>query len=351
MQSLRLTALIRENYIVMMPQRKGNRNPVINKTDFSERDLSDKSIRRIKKIGANWSLIVRYALYKKRIKLEKAPHFTFFTFTLASEQIHSDTEIKRFIFQPLFTEIQKANKCKLNYIWRAEAQFNGNIHFHVLFDKYLDIKFLRHLWNRLQDRLGYVERSVTTNPSGVDCEDVKQGTEQYLVNYITKYMSKTETTGKVNKFDDMQRRDNQKSSHKIQVINHKEMNDKVLLFNKLNPDKKLNEKKLKLVGLDKQRGVIGKLWGCSLELKELDCRLDINMNWSDAGAMMQEAKEAGGDIIQVNEFINLILFNQRPLELFIGATLFAQFWDKVGEQYLIIAPIFESYRYINFNLA
>lgn len=351
MSALHLTAIIRENYITMLPQRRGNKTPIIRIADYSERKFSDKSIRRLKRIGANWSLVVRYALEKTAKYMDKPPHFTFMTLTLASEQIHSDNEIKRNCFQPFFTEIAKATKSTVNYVWRAESQHNGNIHFHILFDRYIDIKWARTTWNRLQDRLGYIERSKATNPSGVTVQDVEKGTEKYLVKYITKYMSKAETEYKKEQFEEKQRADNQQSTHRIQKINSIQNKINIAEWNAKNPDKPQRKNTLSLVSLDKQRGIVGKQWGCSKELKDLDCRLDINMGWQEAGAFVSDCIKEGGELVELNEFVNIIVLKTKPLQLFIGATLFAQFWDIVAVQYLKIAPILEAYRYINFNIA
>ena len=44
----------------------------------------------------------------------------------------------------------------LHYVWRAEKQINGNIHFHILTNVFIPHSTLRKKWNRIQDKLGYV---------------------------------------------------------------------------------------------------------------------------------------------------------------------------------------------------
>lgn len=82
---------------------------------------------------------------------------SFFTLTLASKQIHSDIQIKHDLLNHFIVELHNKWNVK-NYLWRAESQMNGNIHFHVTCDRYIPWWELRNTWNRIQDKLGYVAR-------------------------------------------------------------------------------------------------------------------------------------------------------------------------------------------------
>ena len=93
---------------------------------------------------------------------------TFATLTLASEQIKSyhedyvehyadDKEIKKECFNQLMTELRQLKGVE-NYVWKAEKQLNGNLHFHILLDKRIDKDWLRERWNKLQNKFGFVER-------------------------------------------------------------------------------------------------------------------------------------------------------------------------------------------------
>lgn len=84
-------------------------------------------------------------------------YLAFITLTLSSEQIHTDQEIKTHLLNQFLIEMQ--NKWKVNnYLWRAEKQKNGNIHFHLICDKFIPWNDLRNTWNRIQQKLGYVTR-------------------------------------------------------------------------------------------------------------------------------------------------------------------------------------------------
>lgn len=79
----------------------------------------------------------------------------FITLTLPSAQKHSDITIKKKCLDHFFTELRQRYAVK-NYVWKAELQEKGNIHFHIFIDKFIDYKVLRWVWNRITEKLGYV---------------------------------------------------------------------------------------------------------------------------------------------------------------------------------------------------
>lgn len=82
---------------------------------------------------------------------------SFITLTLPSVQCHSDLEIKKKCLNQFFVEIRKHYGVN-NYLWKAELQQNENIHFHIVCDKYIDFQALRRRWNRIINKLGYLDK-------------------------------------------------------------------------------------------------------------------------------------------------------------------------------------------------
>lgn len=80
---------------------------------------------------------------------------SFITLTLPSEQKHSDVEIKACL-NLFLNNIRYHFKVK-NYVWKAELQKNENIHFHLIFDKYIPFQAIRYYWLLAIKPLGYVE--------------------------------------------------------------------------------------------------------------------------------------------------------------------------------------------------
>ena len=66
-------------------------------------------------------------------------------------------EIKAKCLNQFLIEIGKYNYIS-NYVWRAEYQKNGNIHFHILVNHYMCWRELQYRWNRIINKLGYVDR-------------------------------------------------------------------------------------------------------------------------------------------------------------------------------------------------
>lgn len=79
----------------------------------------------------------------------------FITLTLCSEQMHSDQEIKAKMLHPWITNICRKFKVK-SYVWKAEPQANGNIHFHFVTNKFMHMHVIRRSWNACQNRMGYI---------------------------------------------------------------------------------------------------------------------------------------------------------------------------------------------------
>jgi len=70
---------------------------------------------------------------------------------------HSDQEIKKQCLNQLFVELNKVYGLK-EKLWKAEKQSNGSIHFHVLVDRFIPYSDLCTRWNRICNKLGYVDR-------------------------------------------------------------------------------------------------------------------------------------------------------------------------------------------------
>lgn len=81
----------------------------------------------------------------------------FITLTLPSKQIHDDKTIINKCLNSFLLEIKQVYNVT-KYLWRAEKQKNGNLHFHILTDKFIPYYELRNRWNRVVNKLGYVDR-------------------------------------------------------------------------------------------------------------------------------------------------------------------------------------------------
>lgn len=180
---------------------------------------------------------------KRRIKTyngKMLPNFkvVFLTLKLPSKQRHSSSKIIVECLQPLLDLFRKRLNM-VNYVYRVEFQKNGNIHFHICTDTYIDYYFALKHWNRYLNVLGYIDsfsekmskltlseynakygkdytgakidfnivkkryengvKKKWRNPNSVDVKNAKGGDNIGL--YISKYFSKKDGGCKMNELD------------------------------------------------------------------------------------------------------------------------------------------------------
>jgi len=121
----------------------------------------------------------------------KHAHLTFATLTLPHDQIHSDNEIKRKCLMPFIQRMQREMGVE-EWFWKAEPQGSGNIHFHLLLDRYIDAQNLQCYWNLSTEYLGYLTRYFEkTGSLFPPSTDIRQCPEDLsLVRYVMKYVTK-----------------------------------------------------------------------------------------------------------------------------------------------------------------
>jgi hypothetical protein len=80
----------------------------------------------------------------------------FITLTLPSQQKHPTSYITSEYFNQFLTEVRQRTKME-NYVWRLEFQKNGNVHYHIVTDTYLDYYLCLKIWNRIIAKGGYID--------------------------------------------------------------------------------------------------------------------------------------------------------------------------------------------------
>ena len=138
----------------------------------------------------NWLYFMAKSRYKKAISGKEIFNFklNFITLTLSSKQKHPTAEITEKCFNQFLVEIRKMYKME-NYVWRLEFQKNGNVHYHIVTDCYTDFHIVQKIWNRCQDKLGYVA----------------EYTKKHIVMSLNDYIREYEDNGKVS-FDTLKYR-------------------------------------------------------------------------------------------------------------------------------------------------
>lgn len=194
-------ASIRPKSIVVYSKWNGDRRLQYNllkppkKNDYSHSHLTYQSQKRMKKA---LELLIYTAKYKTVFVKATNSHFryklNFVTLTLPSRQMHTDREIVKNCLSPFLENWQNGRKGFL-YIWKAEVQHNGNIHFHLVTNSFIHYLKLRKRWNKAINKLGYVDRSNSDNPNSTDVHAVEG--KKDLASYLAKYMNKKDIYSKV----------------------------------------------------------------------------------------------------------------------------------------------------------
>lgn len=150
--------------------------------------------RDIKRIIDTWTEsticqnILRVRQKKKKVHLP-----TFVTLTYPSEQRHDDNYLKREHLNNFIITAKRKWDCK-KYIWKAEIQKNGNLHFHFLMDCYIQHEVLRKTWNDIIQGDNYIsefeKKHKHRNPNSTDIKSLAKVTN--ISNYISKYCAKIE---------------------------------------------------------------------------------------------------------------------------------------------------------------
>jgi hypothetical protein len=170
-------------------------NTFLESTRKNNGSLSYHAVRKLKKaieylVTTSTEKKVIEKVYSKKVIFRTA----FITLTLPSTQIHSDSEIINKCLNSFLNECRQHYKMK-KYVWRAERQKNGNIHFHILIDTFIPWNELRNRWNRIINKLGYVDKFQAKHnhktPNSTDIHSTKK--VKNIKEYLTKYMTKSET--------------------------------------------------------------------------------------------------------------------------------------------------------------
>ena len=225
--SLRIKRNNPNNETTFVPLKRSSHNLQISKNAY--RALKSK---------INW---LYYLSEPKKIKTYKGNYIynhriSFITLTLPSIQNHSTSYLNKALLNVFLTEIRQRTKM-LNYVWRLEFQKNGNAHWHIVTDTYLDYFLIQKIWNRLLKKEGYIEayqnkfknmslseynkkynseskvefkkiasryakglKANWSNPNSVDVKNVQN--KNSIASYISKYFGKNEGGALIkNKFD------------------------------------------------------------------------------------------------------------------------------------------------------
>lgn len=188
----------------------------------------------------------------------------FITLTLSDKQKHSDGWIKKHLLKNWFDTIKKSFPA-ISFVWKAETQANGNLHFHIITDHFIPFTYINKTWNRIQWKNGYMKKYLSDhghiNAPSTEVQKIKN--DKVLKKYLMKYMIKANSKKKIS---DVQAEIDSLKNKCAFELNQNKRDGFSLAITKLN----------KLLSELKRRKVQGKIWGCTdnLLLKPYSCELE-----------------------------------------------------------------------------
>lgn len=208
--------------------------------------LSKNSKKRIEKLIKSWieCLVVKQIVngYSDAWKQNK---ITFATLTLPAKQFHDDKTIKRNMLNRFNIEIKRKQNVNTNF-WVAEKQDNSNIHFHILYNKFINYKSINLIWNKILNDNGYIE-----NYRNNQLEFHKNGF-QVRKDLLDKWNFDSQKKAYLKGISEDWQNPNSTDIHKLNKINN--IGSYLIKYvSKGNENKKID----------------GKIWGCSENLNKL----------------------------------------------------------------------------------
>lgn len=230
--------------------RSLSRLPLLNKHNGS---VSNKSSTKIRN-AVNWMLF--FSKKKKVYSIKERSTFYFYlnfiTLTLPSTQHHSDDFLKENLLVPFLDWMKRTNGNEM-YVWKAESQRNGNIHFHITSHVFIHWKSIRKKWNVLLSKHGYCKTYQDgSNDKGDASTQVKAAKNPEQVGgYLAAYIGKD---------------DRLKLKIKTPKLLPKFYKCSTFSDTALNYDYSMSS--------PLKRPVTGRLWGCSYNLSRISVTID-----------------------------------------------------------------------------
>jgi hypothetical protein len=233
--------------------RRGGFERLKDKDNYPNLRLSENAQRKLERAVIYLNATSKFKLgtlpnHKKTVKYK----VTFITLTLPNDQIHPVQQITNACLNQFFIEAKK--KWNLSkYVWKAEFQRNGNLHYHIVANCFAPYWELQIVWNRIIEKLGYLsayhERTGKDNPHSTEIKNVSK--IKRIAKYVAKYMSKGIFS--------------EKSKVSASVIGY--------TMRKMKDRRSLTDSTKAAIKQHKERF---RIWGCSQNLSQLKGVQDIN---------------------------------------------------------------------------
>ncbi len=266
---------INPTYAVCIPQRlphlfsrseKQIKNEQNLRANKPKEQMSRKAVRRLTN-SVNWLVASAKQkwIFDKTTNKRFSFKVNFITLTLPTlDHTITDHQFKKDLLHNFINTCRVAHGLK-NYVWKVEAQANGNIHAHFTTDTFIHWKDVRKVWNRILDKKGIID-SYRNKHSKMTFEDycsVYDPTNQRDVEQLRKSFNQ----GKATQWSDP----NSTDVHAV----HKVKDIAAYLAKYMGKNE------------DDRRAIKGRLWGCSYNLSETN-KLIVEIQGSQDNEVISE---------------------------------------------------------------
>lgn len=287
--------------------------------------MSDETKRRTRKMIYSWLAMLQQTSRKP----------TFVTLTLPAQQQHDDKFIKEKMLCDRFIKAAFRHWKIQNYFWRAEPQANGNIHFHLLFDDWVEWQKVRGEWNSICNSFGYIEayrqNQLAAHPNGFQYNpSINNGSRQKQWNA---YRMKESRAGKqplsIRAWDEMKQREayeygmqtnwsnpNSTDIHALQSVRN--AGAYVTKYMTKTPD-----------DVSQYRKIEGRIWGASDALRELKLYSELRESVTDF-----ETGEIIGLNPQLEKYLSDLTIKENIIPKEVDDILTVMFLSKSQDSYL-----------------
>ncbi len=144
-------------------------------------------------------------IYNPIINRHHYHKLSFVTLTVSDSKINRNAkEVYKTCLRPTLQWLTKYKGVKL-YVWKAELQKRGQIHYHLATPTFINYQELRNKWNYLQLKAGYLEgyyeKYGNHNPNSTDIHSMRKikDAAAYLTKYFGKEQAQSKAEGEENK--------------------------------------------------------------------------------------------------------------------------------------------------------
>lgn len=127
-------------------------------------------------------------VYEKKYKKLVPWRINFITLTIPAQNGIDDRKIKRVL--NAWVKYARYQHGLTNYVWKAEPQARGEIHFHIISDCYIHYSTVTYSWNRLLKKHNLIGKHEAPNSTDIHAV-IEQGIKD-LTGYVVDYMQKKE---------------------------------------------------------------------------------------------------------------------------------------------------------------